>query len=78
MNPEKQRAEALINKFTAYMTHVWDFEYGEKEKESIKIRAKKCALIMVDEILNGAHIWQFIEGSQRMFWNEVKQEIEKS
>lgn len=38
--------------------------------------AKECALVCVDEILNGAHVWNKIEGKDRTFWNEVKIEIQ--
>ena len=62
--PEK-KAKDLINKF---------YIEGDMLKESHSYRlAKKCALIACDEVLN---VWLEFS-SDRIFWTEVKQEIEK-
>jgi hypothetical protein len=61
----KEKAKELFEKFYHLPANI--DKYG----------AKQCALIAVDEILNGPNVWQFIEGKSRVFWNEVKAEIEK-
>jgi len=57
----KDKAEELINKYIQYTPVEFEFEY-----------AKKCALIVVDEVLGDM-------GADRgyAFWTEVKQEIQK-
>jgi hypothetical protein len=71
----KEKAKELYNKM---------YETGFKPK-SVLIRieqAKECALIAVDEIINGYEFDSLdIEHKRIMdninFWDEVKQEIEK-
>lgn len=75
----KEKAKELVNKYCAY--------HFEQKKGSIIIdleKAKQCALIAVDEILNDYSYMQNIRNansnqihSQRIYWEEVKQEIEK-
>ena len=60
----KEKAKELVNKF--YPNVQW--KLGQ---EDCLDRAKRCALIAVDEILQ--HCYEVI----KPFWNEVKQEIEK-
>ena len=61
MTPEQKAAE-LINKM-----------YYTQSSPTSWVQAKKCALIAVDEILD-----TWLEFStDRKFWEEVKQEIEK-
>ena len=80
----KEKAEELVDKF--YQTT--PNEYFVNEPIGIKGRyksweqAKQCALIAVDEILNGYEFDSLdIEHKRIMdninFWDEVKQEIEK-
>ena len=71
----KEKAKELIGKYaiklpTKYNNivddiKIWDYNIG---------LAKQCALIAVDEILNGSRLF-YIEDYN--YWKEVKQEIEK-
>ena len=65
----KEKAEELIMKMS-FETHAYN--------------AKHCALIAVDEILNVLpqqeyleDIGKYIENRERIYWKEVKQEIDK-
>jgi hypothetical protein len=67
----KDKAIALVKKF--YVDVVVDFN-----------ASKLCALIAVDEILNDYSYMQNVRNansnqihSQRVYWQEVKQEIQK-
>ena len=61
----KEKAKELVNKF---------YIEGDMLKESHSYRlAKKCALIACDEVLN---VWLEFS-TDRIFWTEVKTEIEK-
>jgi hypothetical protein len=61
----KEKAEELVWKYSRAL-QLWD------EENSLK--AIQCALIAVDEILNGSRLF-YIEDYK--YWQEVKQEIEK-
>ena len=70
----KEKAEQLISNFSPYvycymgsgmLTNTFD-------NEAIKMNAKQCALIAVDEILLG-----YMGNPKVKYWQEVKQEIEK-
>jgi hypothetical protein len=69
----KEKAEDLVNKF---------YIEGDMLKESHSYRlAKKCALIAVDEIIQGYEYDSLEINHKRIidsinFWDEVKQEIE--
>jgi hypothetical protein len=68
----KEKAEELVNK---YITNQ-NFWYLKNLVDGLRIsQAKQCALIAVDEILNGSRLF-YIE--EYKYWQEVKQEIEKS
>ena len=78
----KEKAEQLYDKFLQYVPAEEEFEHEY---------AKKCALIAVDEIINSnPHIyiekggsdcrgdWSYKEAqSNQLYWQEIKQEIEK-
>jgi hypothetical protein len=65
----KEKAHELINKFLLYS------DDGDLKNKYWKIRnSKQCALIAVDEILNGSRLFYF---EDYKYWQEVKQEIEK-
>ena len=71
----KEKAEELVDKF--YQTtpnEAWiNQPSGISEEYKAWNQAKQCALIAVDEILD-----TWLEFStDRIFWQEVKQEIEK-
>lgn len=67
----KEKAEELVDKFTEY-TKVFDDCAGWVNDE---ISAKQCTLIAVDEIINEIIYYKGI--SSTIWWQEVKQEIEK-
>ena len=58
----KEKATQLIYAFEAFTDRDNEYEF-----------AKQCALIAVDEILNKA----ICKYSEAVYWQEVKQEIEK-
>jgi len=65
----KEKAEQLIN---AFVPHV-RWKMGQ---EDVLKRAKECALIAANEMLNNAS-YMFVEYLYVKYWQEVKQEIEK-
>jgi hypothetical protein len=72
----KEKALELYNKFEDGITGVEGTDWW--------ISAEKCALIAVDEILNVLPQKEYledkskyIENRERLYWQEVKQEIEK-
>jgi hypothetical protein len=67
---QKEKADELIGKFMMLDTHDEDPFIIRQN------RAKQCALIAVDEILNNDGFTQF-DIHLTEFWQEVKQEIEK-
>jgi hypothetical protein len=72
----KQKAEELIEEFADYSINLFD----ENLNLTPIIAAKKCALIAVDECLKILNVWSAFnmpKSSQVIFYEEVKQEIEK-
>jgi hypothetical protein len=78
----KEKAEALIDKFTdlEYPTPTWS---NNKETSSYSYNmAKQCAIIAVDEIINLGLLqertcgFQMINHTHNEYWQEVKKEIE--
>jgi hypothetical protein len=86
-----EKAVELVNKFYGYIIYENESVYSEKMLRVFKIKAKNCALIAVDEIINSdplepndAEEWLqpadwFSEAniSAEKYWNEVKNEINK-
>ena len=75
----KEKAKELIGKFTRIeddTTFYWEPYYDKNyTDEEIFLHAKKCSLIVVDEMLkcdSDIVNWELHE----RYWNEVKQEIE--
>jgi hypothetical protein len=74
----KDKAKQLVNKF-----------YSKTDSEGVIFcvnwsSAKECALIAVDEVLNvlPQHEYledrdEYCENRERLYWQEVKQEIQK-
>jgi hypothetical protein len=64
----KEKAQELVDKYDNTLTYL----------ES-KSKAKQCALIAVEEILNTLYSIPFGNAldNELEYWNEVKQEIEK-
>lgn len=68
----KEKAKELVNSYLIYFPEYYnDLEYDYNIE-----KAKKCALIAVDEILNNDNNF-FNTYSQNDYWLQVKQEIEK-
>ena len=67
----KEEAKELVNKFI-------DPVRWKLGQENVSQRAKECALIAVDEIINSIVIFDLTAAeNQFTYWEEVKQEIEK-
>jgi hypothetical protein len=74
----KQKAKELVDKFFEYSYRVkWDIDKNKWEHNFDQ--SKQCALIAVDEILTWfkAHSYSNKNYDAFVFYNEVKQEIEK-
>jgi len=74
----KQKAKQLIDKFESHSFMDIDMRISSYES------AKQCALIAVDEILNVLPQSEYLEdrdeyceNRERLYWQEVKQEIQK-
>jgi hypothetical protein len=66
----KEKAEELLERFEQHSKAVtYGFNFSGDIDHSVE-----CALICVDEILNGSRLF-YIEDYD--YWKEVKQEIEK-
>ena len=64
----KDRAKYLFENYLILFPEFYnDLEFGYNE-----VKAKQCALILVDEVLENSHTNVFTK-----YWEEVKQEIEK-
>jgi hypothetical protein len=70
MTPKKQ-AEMLINKFN-YADEAY---YHECFKDSNL--GKICALVAVDELIKEQTMWQNGECNPVLYWQDVKNELEK-
>ena len=77
----KEKAEELVDKFSEYANDCYsDFASQDDLIHNIKINAKDCALIAVDEIISN---WraeatiQYPYGKVINYWNVVKEEIIK-
>jgi len=66
----KEKAEDLVDKFRL---NVLDYENNGLNS----FKAKNCALIAVDEILNHHSQEQNLYRIDTYYWKEVKKEIEK-
>jgi hypothetical protein len=82
MTPAKEKAKELVDKYK-YNTRAWNETNGWQD---CSYNAKQCALIAVDEILAEVPTeildtykgeTHFIINDRYLFWQEVKQEIEK-
>ena len=65
----KEKANNIYNQMLEWV----DNSHVYKERNIISTTAKQCALICVDEILENNYGAKF----QMIFWQEVKQEINK-
>lgn len=69
MSTPQEKAKELVDKFARIDGYVDSIDLSKCEFE------KKCALIMVDELLTNSPF--LLSTGDLYFWNEVKQEIEK-
>ena len=67
----KEKAIELVTSMSFSKAKVADYETGQMVDVPGNIFAKQCALIAVDEVLN------VIDNFEMIYWEEVKQEIEK-
>jgi len=74
MTPQKQKAIELVDNFLPLL-------YGKKPfyKKSDLFKAKQCALICVDEIINSIEVGyeDYKSLAKINYWQEVKTEINK-
>jgi hypothetical protein len=77
----KEKAEELVHQYRLILLQS---DSDLSHEINLTIYAKKCALIAVDVILKDYSYMQVVRNansntihSQRVFWQEVKQEIEK-
>ncbi len=74
----KDKAQELVNKYSNQLEHIARIadEWSMSEFSQFRqIIAAKCALIAVDEIMNviiGSYDYEL----EKIYWQEVKQEIE--
>ena len=66
----KEKALDLMDSFIQRTRNKWELSMSYK-------RAKQCALIAVDEILNPKAFLISIPLQDKKYWQEVKKEIEK-
>jgi hypothetical protein len=66
----KEKAEELVNKLLESLYDNGSLSF----KRILFAKAKQCALIAVDEIIN---IWEYSDTQEKWWWQQVKQEIEK-
>ncbi len=70
----KEKAQELVDKFIEF-TQDWDARDGYINDE---FRAKECALIVVDELIDFAKLTDTTNDWDHLnYWQEIKQEIEK-
>ena len=71
MTPQQEKAKELFLKF---MNNVLDYTQTGLDP----FKAKQCALIAVDEIIKECEkFFEAISENRKLFWQEVKKEIEK-
>ena len=68
----KEKATELVNKSYLAVGDIYDVELGINSIIEQKSRAKKCALICVDYVSNETR-----PDEGFIYWQKVKQEIEK-
>ena len=72
----KEKAQELINRFREFADGT-DPETDRYSPNIEKQKAKQCALIAVDEILEIELLVESVDDYYLRYWQEVKQEIEK-
>lgn len=74
MKDPKDKAEELIDKFDECLNHIACGSNGIEDH--LKERAKQCALICVNEIINsyGNNEWY---NNDIQYWNQIKRAIEE-
>jgi hypothetical protein len=70
----KEKAKELVKKYSCYFHGIDENLFKEVV---IHDDAKQCALIAVDEMLDELSNEDLYKKSNYIFWQEVKQEIEK-
>lgn len=67
----KEKARELFSKYLFYFP---EFYHDEMSYDYNEDKAKECALVAVDEIITNR---ERIKGIDKLYWQEVKQEIYK-
>ena len=75
MSP-KEKAQELVDRFREFADGP-DPEIDRYSPNIEKQKAKQCALIAVDEILEIELLVESVDDYYLRYWQEVKQEIEK-
>jgi hypothetical protein len=78
----KEKAEEIFNKFLKFQVLTIGFDNDINSEFTRRQRAKQCALICVDEIMNLGLLYgdaPFGDGGKQFhsYWQQVKTEIEK-
>jgi hypothetical protein len=73
----KDTAKRLVFQYKQYAD--WNNDYGSAEEKTNTEKAKKCAIVCVDEILNVLDTFQTHEYAKVLipYYNSVKEEINK-
>ena len=71
----QEKAKELITKFSPLVT-TWDCYFDSpRNEDDVIVDAKKCALIVVDELINDCNASSPFEEQRLFFWNDVKSEL---
>jgi hypothetical protein len=76
----KQKADQLVQKFYSEVLYGNSSDYSERILRIFMIKAKNCALLTVDELLEATKRYDYTLGpkpSYNDYWLKVKYQIEK-
>ena len=75
----KEKAKELVDKFMPFSEANWhELAMLSELRESRLINAKECAMLAVDEVINSVVVTNLsVAENQFLFWEQVKQEINK-
>ena len=79
MTPQ-QKADQLVQKFYSEVLYGNSSDYSERILRIFMIKAKNCALLAVDEVLEATKRYDYTLGpkpSYNDYWLKVKYQIEK-
>jgi hypothetical protein len=76
----KEKADQLVQKFYSEVLYGNSSDYSERILRIFMIKAKNCALLTVDELLEATKRYDYTLGpkpSYNDYWLKVKYQIEK-